>query len=489
MIIGRNNEQTLLSSILQSQDAEFLVVYGRRRIGKTYLIESFFSERACVFFHVTGIQKGVMKEQLREFSKEIGSVFYGGARIAPSATWMQAFEALNDAINYLKTKDPIVLFFDEFPWMATPRSRLLQALEYYWNRFWKNDQRIKLTICGSSASWIVKKVIHHKGGLHNRITQKLNLKPFDILDTKLFLNERGIKLSHQKLIELYFIVGGVPYYISQIKKNLSIAQNINKQCFQGDGLLFDEFGKVFYSLFKEHEAYEELIRIISKNRHGTSRDDIEKATKRTKKGGTLTNRLEDLEMAGFIKGFLPVYHSKKGLYYRISDEYSYFYLQWIEPEKNNIELEIENNNFWIEIIKTPQYQSWRGYAFESFCYKHVTSIKKLLGINSTAKIGTWRYIPKTDENARGAQIDLLFDRKDDAVTICEIKFSDKPFMITKEYAKKLQQKLEVFKKITRTNKQLFIAIISANGIKRNKYSDELINRVVTLDDLFKTSIS
>lgn len=482
MIIGRENEQMLLSSILQSQDAEFLVVYGRRRIGKTFLIESFFLEQNCVIFHVTGIQKGAIKEQLQEFSKEIGRVFYGGARIEAPATWMQAFEALNDAINYTKTKDPIALFLDEFPWMATPRSRLLQALEYYWNRFWKNDKRIKLIICGSSASWIIKKVIHHKGGLHNRITQKLNLKPFDISDTKLFLNERGIKLSNQKLIELYFIVGGVPYYISQIKKNQSISQNINTQGFQKEGLLFDEFGKVFSSLFKEHEAYEELIRIISKNRHGTSREYIEKTIKRTKKGGTLTNRLEDLEMAGFIKGFLPVNHSKKGLYYRISDEYSYFYLKWIEPEKRNIELEIEGNNFWLEIIKTPQYQSWRGYAFESFCYKHMINIKKTLGIGSSAKIGAWRYIPKADENGQGAQIDLLFDRKDDAVTICEIKFSDEPFVITKEYAGKLRQKVKTYQRITRTKKQIFIAMISANGVKKNKYSEELLNGIVTLDD-------
>ncbi len=485
MIIGRENEQTLLSDILHSQNSEFLVVYGRRRIGKTFLIESFFLAQDCMTFHTTGIQKGAIKEQLREFSKEIGHVFYGGAKIETPLTWMQAFESLHNAIKYIKTEKPITLFLDEFPWMATPRSRLLQALEYYWNRFWKNDKRIKLIICGSSAAWIIKKIIHHKGGLHNRITQKLNLKPFSISDTKRFLNKQGIKLSDQKLVELYFIVGGVPYYINQIKKNRSIAQNINAQCFQKDGLLFDEFSKVFSSLFKEHEAYEELVKIIAKNRHGTSRENIEKAIKRSQKGGTLTSRLQDLEMVGFIKGFLPVNHSRKGLYYRIYDEYSYFYLKWIAPEKRNIELEIEDNNFWLEMIKTPEYQSWRGYAFESFCYKHVSHIKKALGIVGASKIGAWRYIPKIDEDNQGAQIDLLFDRNDDAVTICEIKFSDKPFTITKEYAEKLKQKVETYQRVTRTKKQIFIAMISANGIKKNKYSEELVSGVVILDDLFK----
>jgi len=173
-------------------------------------------------------------------------------------------------------------------------------------------------------------------------------------------------------------------------------------------------------------------------------------------------------MAGFIKGFLPVSHLKKGLYYRISDEYSYFYLQWIEPEKSNLALEIENNNFWLEIIKTPQYQLWRGYAFESLCYKHVANIKKALGIKCSAKIGSWRYVPKVNDKTQGAQIDLLFDRKDDAVTICEIKFSNKPFMITKEYANKLRQKVQTYQRITRTKKQIFIAIISVNGIKKKQ---------------------
>lgn len=485
MLIGRNNEQTLLSDIAHSQQAEFIVVYGRRRIGKTFLIESFFLDKGYVFFHVTGVQNAVMKEQLYEFSKEIGKVFYGGANIETPKTWMQAFETLHNAINFLQSDEPIILFLDEFPWMATPRSRLLHALEYYWNRFWKNNKKVKLIICGSSAAWILKKIIHHKGGLHNRITHRLHLKPLSISEAKLFLSQRGTNISNQKLMELYFILGGVPYYLSQIKKQLSVINNINKQCFTSDGLLFDEFEKVFSSLYKEHEAYEEIIRFISKNRYGTSRESIEKAIIRTKKGGTLTSRLDDLEIAGFIKGFLPINHSKRGIYYRISDEYTYFYLQWIEPEKRNIKMEIDDNNFWLEMIKSPHYHTWRGYAFESFCYKHVTDIKKALNIASTAKIGSWKYVPTKNDETQGVQIDLVFDRQDDAVTLCEIKFTDKPFVITREYADKLRMKRETYKKITRTKKQLFIIMISANGVKKNKYSDELLNDIVTLSDFFE----
>lgn len=484
MIIGRESEQALLQQILQSPSAELVVVYGRRRIGKTFLIESFFAEQSGPFFHVTGIQKGIIQEQLNEFSKQIGQVFYGGAKIETPNTWMQAFELLDNALKYNKTSEAITLFLDEFPWMATPRSRLLQALEYYWNRFWKNDSRVKFIICGSSAAWIVKKILHHKGGLHNRITQKLHLKPFTILETQAFLHQRGIQLTNQQVMELYFILGGVPYYLMQINNTQSMVQNINNQCFHKDGFLYDEFNKVFASLFTDYEAYEELVRIIAKKRHGISRDNIEKIAKKNQKGGLLTNRLQDLEMAGFIKSFLPLYHSRKGLFYRIHDEYCYFYLQWIEAEQQNIELEIENN-FWLERIHTPAYQAWRGYAFESFCYKHIGKIKNKLGINSSAKIGSWRYIPRDNSEETGTQIDLVFDRHDGAVTLVEIKFSDKPFVISKEYAENLRKKIAVYKKITRTKKQIFLALISASGLKKNKYAEELISQVMTLDELLR----
>lgn len=484
MIIGRKNEQALLTDILQSSQAEFVVAYGRRRVGKTFLIEQFFADQVCTFFQVAGIQNGMMLAQLQEFCSEIGRVFYGGANIATADNWMDALAALDDAINYHQSDQPIVLFWDEFPWMATAKSQLLQALEYYWNRFWKNNSRIKLIICGSSAAWIIKKIIHHKGGLHNRITHRINLKSFDLPETRLFLQQRGIKFSSQKLLELYFIVGGVPYYLDQIKKGKSLAQNINAICFQSDGILFDEFDKVFSSLFDEHEAYIELVKIIAVNRHGVSRGRVEQAVKRSSKGGTLTQRLQDLEMAGFIKSFLPGHRTKKGLYYRVVDEYSLFYLQWIAPEKGNIALDTEDSNLWLEIVQTSQYQAWRGYAFESFCYKHVRQIKQALGIGGAARIGAWRHVTNSEE--AGAQIDLLFDRRDGAVTLCEIKCSDRPFVISKEYAQKLKHKIETYQQVTGTDKQVFLAIISANGLKPNKHSAGLIDQAISMRDLFES---
>lgn len=485
MIVGRHKQKTLLSTIYQSQQAEFVVVYGRRRVGKTFLIESFFEDHVGPFFHIVGIQKGALKEHLKEFSKEIGRIFYGGAKIEIAPNWMQAFEALNSAIDNQKSQQPIILFFDEFPWLATSRSGLLSTLEYYWNRFWKNDSRIKLIICGSSASWMIKKIIHHKGGLHNRITEQINLKPFNLAETKAFLHHRGMTLHLKQILDLYFVMGGVPYYLNQLQKKLSIAENINHLCFRKEGRLFNEFNILFTSLFDDAQIYEELIRIIARSRHGISREDIEKNVKHTKKGGTLTKRLQDLELVGFIKGFLPVGHAKKGLFYRILDEYSLFYLQWIEPEKHNIEMDIEDNNVWLNLIQSSKYQSWRGYAFESVCYKHISAIKKALKINVASNIGAWRYVPRANElTEQGAQIDLLFDRKDDAITFCEIKYSEQPFVIDKPCAETLKRIIEVYKAVTRSKKQFFIAMIAANGLHQNMYAKDLISAVVTIDNLF-----
>src|SRR3990167_852876 len=482
MIIGRDKEKAILTRIITSQQAEFLVVYGRRRIGKTFLIESFFGTHECAFFHMVGVQKGSQKGHLQEFAKELSRIFYGNAKIEVPIKWMQAFEALNGAIQHKNGLQPIVLFFDEFPWLATPRSGLLQALEYYWNRFWKNDARIKLVVCGSSAAWIIKKIIHHRGGLHNRLTEQINLKPFNLSETKAFLAHQGIPLSKKQVLDLYFVMGGVPYYLTQIQKHVSVAENINNLCFSKGGRLFDEFTKLFVSLFREGESYEELIRLIAGSRHGIRREEIEQQMRLTQKGGTLTKRLQDLEMSGFIKSFLPVGHAKKGLFYRIVDEYSLFYLEWIEPERHNIELEIEDNNFWLELIQASKYHAWRGYAFESVCYKHIGAIKKALGIKVSANIGAWRYRPRTGSRETGAQIDLLFDRKDDAVTLCEIKYSENAFVIDKQCAESLKQSVDVFRRVMRSNKQVFIAMISPSGVKQNSYSEEMISAVVTLDD-------
>lgn len=486
-LIGRKNEQAELEQLYTSQKAEFVLIYGRRRVGKTFLIKQFFHKKKnTTFFYVTGVQDGLLEEQLQEFSRAIGESFYHGARIAPSESWMQAFEELNKAILNQPKKQKIILFMDEFPWMATKKSRLIQALEYYWNRHWNWDSRVKLIICGSSASWLVKKILYQKGGLHNRTTKQIILKPFCLEETKLFLSKNNINLNALQILELYLAIGGIPFYLAQIQKNKSVTWNINRLCFTESGLLFNEFDKLFSSLFKNHEHYISLIRLISQTRYGISRNEIEKLSKSSLQGGRLTERLNDLEMAGFIKSFLPLIHSKRGLYYRVVDEFCYFYLKWIEPEKPTLLMLPNHHHYWMEKTKSPGYQAWAGYAFETLCYKHISPIQKTFHILDDAKIGVWRFAPKEkDSEEQGAQIDLVFDQSD-SITLCEIKYTNTPFVIDKDYFEKISNKILVFKKITKTTKQIFFNFISVNGIKENPYSKKLVDGVVTIEDLMKS---
>jgi len=481
-IIGRKEEQQELTDLFNSKKAEFAVVYGRRRIGKTFLIEQFFRHKKCIFFHITGVQDGLLKEQLAEFAKAIGKAFYNGAGIKTAPSWMEAFEELNSAINNLSAAKKIVIFIDELPWMATRRSRILQALDYYWNHYWSKNKKLKLVVCGSSASWIIKNIIYNKGGLHNRYTRCLLIKPFLLHETKEFLISRNIKMIDKQILQLYMAIGGIPHYLDKVKKGFSAAQNIEQLCFKENGILFSEFEKLFKSLFEDAKIYIELIKMIAALRGGVTRSYIEEKSKLTKKGGTLTDRLNDLEQAGFIKSFLPLKHQRQGMYYRIIDEYVYFYLKWIEPQKHTLSHQ-SGNDYWLHHSNTSQYFAWVGYSFESVCYKHISQIQKSLKIPAGSQVGTWRFNPKNNIKERGAQIDLLFERSDDAITICEIKCTDKPFRIDKQYYNNLMNKIEVYRKISKTSKQILIAFISANGIVKSTYAD-CISAITTLDDLF-----
>lgn len=481
-IIGRHEEKRILIDFLRSPGAEFLAIYGRRRVGKSFLIKTFFSNEACIFFHATGIKDGELHEQIKEFTKQIGNTFYGGIELKSKNNWLDTFGLLNDAVAKLDKRKKAVLFLDEFPWMATKRSKLLQALEYYWNRYWNWDKRVKLIVCGSSASWILKKIIHNTGGLYNRITKRIKLEPFDLKQVKELLKAKGIYLNNQQILEIYMVTGGIPLYLGYIQKGLSAQQNIGELCFSKKGFLKDEFPNLIASLFDESDIYIELLKNIAKHPYGTDKKTLAK-TIGISLGGRLTSRLMDLEESGFITSFVPYGHKGRGTYYKVIDEYTLFYFYWIEPKKVGI-AKNAYEKVWQAIAGSAAYKSWAGYAFESVCYKHISNIIQTLKIDSVNIVGSWRYYPYKKEEV-GAQIDLLIDRNDNAITICEIKYTASPFVIDKKYAQDLLRKVEVFRRNTHTNKQIFIAIISANGLKPTMYAEELITSVVTLDELFK----
>lgn len=453
-IVGRLREIDLLKDLYHSKKAEFIAIYGRRRVGKTYLIRNLFDTFPAIFFHMTGLQKGKLKDQLSEFSKQIGATFYQGATLAARSSWMDTFEDLTLAMNKLSKEQKVVLFFDEFPWMATPRSKLIMALELYWNRYWVFDNRIKLIICGSATSWIIENIINNKGGLHNRVTRAIHLHPFSLHETQSYLKENHISLNQNQILTLYTVLGGVPQYWTFIRKGLTANQCIDELCFQRNGPLVDEFNRLFESLFTDAKPYIELIRIIAKYRYGIGQAELITKSK-LPNGGTTVNKLKQLEEAGFITSLVPYGKKDKGLYYVIDDEYCLFYLYWIEPKLKVISKKAINEGYWLAQASQSPWKIWAALSFESICYKHIDQIRIALKIPPGASVGTWRYTCKTKENEDGCQIDLLFDRLDGAITLCEIKHNEKPFVIDKTYAQEILQKIEVFRTQTKTKKQLF----------------------------------
>lgn len=483
-IIGRQEEIQLLEKVYQSAGAEFVAVYGRRRVGKTFLIKTFFEGKECVFFRITGQKQAPMAEQLYKFTRQLEAVILeDGVQLKEPNNWDRAFELLTKVIKEKAKDKKVVLFFDELPWLATKKSKLIQALEYYWNQHWEGMNNLKLIVCGSAASWMIDNIVNNKAGLHNRITKTILLEPFTLLETKEYLHSRGICYLDKQILEIYMVMGGIPFYLQEIEKGLSVPQNVDRLCFYHKGLLFSEFKNLFTSLFNKASIHERLIHIISKSRKGIMSREIVAKMRNITSGGSLYKRLEELEVAGFVLGFVPYGFNKKNKVYRIIDEYTLFYLTWIDLIKNKLKQIDKSKGYWEDKVHAQAWKSWAGYAFEDVCFKHLSVIKKKLHVKPSAIADSWQYSPRGGSE-EGAQIDLLFDREDDVITICEIKHHIPTYVFDKEEAHKLQRRVEIFKKNTKTTKQVQLALITINPIKPTLYSEELIVGNVTMSDFF-----
>lgn len=484
-LVGRQYEREILAKLYDSDRAEFLALYGRRRVGKTFLIQQFIAKRQARAFYVTGIKDAPFSAQMTRFMKAMSDTFHQGYTLDPQDNWLSAFDKLLESITtHLGKTEKLILFFDEFPWMVTHKSGLLQALDHFWNQYFSQDGRIKLVICGSSASWIINNIINNKGGLHNRVTRKMLLKPFNLYETREFLLAKKIKLNHWQTTELYMVTGGIPFYLSFVEKGQSAAQMIESLVFREDAPLLNEFENLFSSLFEDATPYVDLVRVLAGHRYGMTQADMLKALPQLSKGGRLVDRLRDLQEAGFILSLTPFQHKKRGTYYRVIDEYTLFYFHWIEPMRRRLNEQALTSGYWQEIQRSAAWHSWAGYSFEGIVYKHIVSIRRKLGLSPTAIADSWRYQAPPRSKEVGAQIDLLFDRRDEAITLCEIKYTPKPFVIDKSYAEQLARKKAVFAEKTGTQKQLFLALIAAAGVKTNSYSEELVDNTITLEDLF-----
>ncbi len=481
--IGRQKERRFFQDILESQKPEFVAVYGRRRVGKTHLVRQCFSSKGF-FFEFSGMRDTKLNQQLANFKERFDEKFPNSKGLPSPTSWREALSMLTHEIERIGPSDKITLFFDELPWIATSKSGFVQALDYYWNGYWSKRAQIKLIVCGSAASWMIEHLINTKGGLHNRVTRTLLLNPLSLGETEELLRSQGWALSRLAILDLYLMLGGIPHYLLLLNSRLSVAQNIDQLCFQKGGLLRNEFSRVFHSLFNHAEDHELIIREIAKKRYGISRRALLE-NKNLKKGGlrsggTFNKRLEELEAASFIRSFVPFKGDKRQRFFVVSDEYVSFFLRWVEGTASTV------GSYWSQKSKSPEFRTWLGYNFEQTCFKHLETIKQALSLVEVPCHATsWEWRPKKGSNSDGAQIDLLLDREDGAITICEIKCSQNPFTIDKSYARQLLRKMQVFEERAPTDKQLLLVLITTKGVKENSWSKDLVDGEVILDDLFR----
>lgn len=468
-IVGRQREKVLFDELISGKKSEFVVVYGRRRVGKTFLIRELLSKQFS--FHITGLANATLDEQLFNFHHAMQNYSNSKKRKQPTH-WLEAFQQLISILS--KSKQPKkIVFFDELPWLDTPKSGFIQALEHFWNSWASARNDVVLVVCGSAASWMINKIIKNKGGLHNRVTQKIRLAPFTLHECELMLQAKGVVWNKYQIAEAYMALGGIPYYWSHIKKGKSAAQAIDELCFAENAILKDEYQNLYASLFKNSEGHELIVKTLSKKTIGLSRKEIIALSKLPNGGGT-TKILEELETSGFIRKYKPIGRENRESIYQLLDFYSLFYYQFIHKQKNIAE------DYWQKNIDHPSHRAWAGYAFEQLCLIHLPQIKKALGISGVeTEAASWR------GKSNKCQIDLLIDRRDQIINLCEMKYAIGEIEITKKYADELRNKMQAFKSETKTKKAVHLTFVSTYGAKQNQHSSGLIQQEIKLNALFE----
>jgi AAA+ ATPase superfamily predicted ATPase len=470
-IIGRKNEIAYLQEIIESGAPEFVAVYGRRRVGKTFLIREFFNKNFTFYF--SGSENSSMKTQLENF-RNAYQVYFKAVVPTPE-NWTTAFAMLKDAISNVKKPGRKVVFIDELPWITTKGSNFIQAFEYWWNTFASANPEIVLIICGSSTSWMLNKIIKNRGGLHNRVTRQILLQPFSLKECTELAKQQKLPFDDKTILDYYMIFGGVPYYWKHLSKSKSLPQNIDNLLFSNNAVLKNEFTEIYNSLFKHSEKYIALIISLEQKRMGLSREDILKISGLTD-GGSITRMLEELEQCGFIRSYYGFGKKSKDKLYQLIDLFSLFYLNFIK-DKN-----ITDEQFWTNNFDTAPLNNWRGYAFEQVCLWHVPQIKDKLGISGVStSYSSWRSSGENPEKKK-YQIDLVIDRNDRVINLCEMKYSDQEYSIDKDYNDHLRRRKATFMEENNIRKTVHTTMITTFGVNRNTYWGN-VQSEVTLEDL------
>lgn len=468
-IIGRHHEQDILELCMNSPRAEFVAVYGRRRIGKTYLVKHFFGE--TFDFYATGVYKVPRAEQLKHWQEQLRK--HSGMRRNRPKDWFEAFGQLQEYLESKEDQERIVIFIDELPWMDTPKSGFIRALEMFWNSWAAEKKGLKLVVCGSATTWMTNKLLGDKGGLHNRVTRPIRLSPFTLNETEAYLKSLGMEWERSEILDAYMILGGTPFYLSLLRTELSLAQNVDELFFGQDAILRNEYHFLFTSLFNDGTLYRRVVEALAGRLKGMTREELLQVLKVTD-NGLISEVLDNLKKCDFLRSYQPFGKKEKGMLFQLSDMYTLFYLRFV---KNYHGLD---EHAWSRMEESRR-NTWAGYAFEQTCIHHVKQIKQALGISGIASdVCSWQY----KDTVQGAQIDLIIDRSDKSIDLCEMKYCNGEYELKKEYVEWMRTRRDLFKEKTSTRKSLRLTLITSGGIKQGKYSSAIQGKV-TLDELFQ----
>lgn len=471
MFIGRKKELQLLHEIQNDDSSHFLAIYGRRRVGKTFLIREAFDYRFA--FQHAGLSDSGMKGQIFAFVSSLKDAGYEVKK--QPKNWLEAFEYLKDLIRKSSEKKKII-FIDELSWMDTPKCDLMVALENFWNGFASARKDIVLIVCASATSWMLSKVVHNKGGLYNRLTEQIHLRTFCLGECEEYVKNSGLAFNRNQILQYYMIFGGVPYYWGFLKKGLSLSQNIDRILFEKDAPLRDEFKYLYASVFKKPENYVKIIEALGTKKVGMTREEIINAAK-ISNSGDLTTKLEELESCGFIRKYYAFGMKKKNAIYQLMDCFTLFYFKFLKSQPTD-------EHFWTNQINTPLVNTWMGLAFERVCMEHIEQIKVKLGISGVlTEANSWYCKADLDNGVFGSQIDMLIVRKDQVINLCEMKYSQSEYTITEKVDRNIRNKINDLITVSGTKYAIYPTIITTYGLVENSYSQE-VQSVVTMDDLF-----
>jgi uncharacterized protein len=469
-LFGRKKEIEIFNEALASKQSEFIAVKGRRRIGKTFLVNTFFKEERC--FYLTGIQNQPMKVQLQAFANELS--FRQKKSVSRPKDWLEAFALLRNYVETVETTTKKVIFIDELPWIDSPKSNFIQIFAHFWNSWAAWEKNIILVIAGSSTSWIVNKVYNDTGGFHNRVTKRIWLEPFKLSETEAFLRSKHIQLSRYEIALIYMAFGGVPFYLYEVKIGESAAQCIERLCFADGGLLKNEFDNLYASIFNTPEAHIRIAKTLAQHPYGMEKTQLLKQAKITNSEAS-TKILDELVANDYLYYMIPYGKKANRGKYILADFYSRFYFNFISNPK------ISN---WMSEIDSNTYKTWCGLAFEWLCHYHKKEILKGLGISGIRSYEISYLNVKDDNRKMTGQIDMLIDRADNVLNLCEIKFANDVYVLSKAEGENIRKKMWYLMDHLKRRKSIFPVMITTFGCEKNMHYLGLITHQLDLDCLF-----